>query len=155
MRKPTGWVALHRKLWESDIWKSRKPFDERSAWIDLLLMAEFEDRDKAKRGQILTSYGELANRWHWGKSKVYRFLHHLENEKCIEISRSESGTANGTANGTVLTIEKYALYQDVWNGKRNEKRKHNNNINNIHAPDRVRTLPERNEEDEDIGPIFA
>lgn len=155
MRKPTGWVALHRKLWESDIWKSHKPFDERSAWIDLLLMAEFEDRAKAKRGQILTSYGELANRWHWGKSKVYRFLHYLETENCIEISRPESGTANGTANGTVLTIEKYALYQDVWNGKRNEKRKHNNNINNIHAPDRAGTLPERNEEDEDIGPIFA
>jgi len=155
MRKPTGWVALHRKIWKSDVWKSKKPFDERSAWVDLLLMAEFADGAKAKRGQILTSYGELADRWHWSKSRVHRFIHNLEADKCIKISPSKSGTANGTASGTVLTIEKYAVYQDVWNGKRNEKRKHNNNINNIRAPGRVGTLPARTDEDEPDPPIFT
>jgi len=36
-----GWIKLHRRMLDSDIWKAtkRKPFDKRSAWIDLLLRA--------------------------------------------------------------------------------------------------------------------
>lgn len=142
MRKATGWVALHRKIWLSDIWNSNKPFDDRSAWVDLMLLADFEDTEKISRGQILTSYGELATRWNWSKSRAWRFLHILEDMGMVKIRRTQNGTKNGTEDGTedgtVVTIVKYAFYQDVWNGKwngsengkQNEKRKHYNNNNN-------------------------
>ena len=139
MRDAKGWVTLHRKIWTTDLWMSKKPFDERSAWIDLILMADYEQTEKLKRGQVLTSYGELADRWHWSKSRVHRFIHKLQDKKMVKIEQNKSGTENGTQNGTVLTIEKYAVYQSVRNGMRNEKRKHYNNINNI--PGRAKGAP--------------
>lgn len=139
MRDAKGWVTLHRKIWMTDLWTSKKPFDERSAWIDLILMADYEQTEKLKRGQVLTSYGELADRWRWSKSRVHRFIRKLQDKKMVKIEQNKSGTENGTQNGTVLTIEKYAVYQSVRNGMRNEKRKHYNNINNI--PGRAKGAP--------------
>ncbi len=139
MRDAKGWVTLHRKIWLTDLWRSKKPFDERSAWVDLILMANYEEGKDLKRGQVLTSYGELADRWRWSKSKVHRFIHKLQREKMVKIGPKRSGTENGTQSGTVLTIEKYAVYQSVWNGNRNENRKHHNNINNI--PGRAKGAP--------------
>ena len=139
MRDAKGWVTLHRKIWTTDLWTSKKPFDERSAWIDLILMADYEQTEKLKRGQVLTSYGELADRWHWSKARVHRFIRKLQDKKMVKIEQNKSGTESGTQNGTVLTIEKYAVYQSARNGMRNEKRKHYNNINNI--PGRAKGAP--------------
>lgn len=94
-----GWIKLSRKLLESPIWDSGKEFDERSAWIDLLLMAAHKDTRWCKRGQIVTSIGELEKRWKWGRHRVYRFL------------RNNDVKINGTSRGTTLTIENYAKYQ--------------------------------------------
>ena len=54
-----GWIAVHRKLQECEIWANSEPFDMRSAWIDLLLLANHRDVDivfffffmTVKRGQ--------------------------------------------------------------------------------------------------------
>ena len=103
MRDAKGWVTLHRKIWTTDLWTSKKPFDERSAWIDLILMADYEQTEKLKRGQVLTSYGELADRWHWSRDKVRRFL--------ATTFRTTMLTTNRTTNGTTITIENYSVYQ--------------------------------------------
>ena len=94
-----GWIKLSRRLLDSPIWDSGKSFDERSAWIDLLLMAAHKDTKWCKRGEIVTSIGELERRWKWGRHRVYRFL------------RNNQITINGTPNGTTLTIENYGKYQ--------------------------------------------
>lgn len=34
-----GWVKIHRAIEDSGIWQHKEPFDKRSAWIDLIMMA--------------------------------------------------------------------------------------------------------------------
>lgn len=109
-----GWVKIDRSITEHWLWDdSKEPFDKRSAWIDLLLMANHRDfkaqrRGKIivrKRGEVNTSTTHLADRWHWSRGKVLRYLKLLESDGMI--------TINGTADGTTLTIENYAKWQDA------------------------------------------
>ena len=58
-----GWIRIHRKIQDCWIWEIDKPFDERSAWIDLLLLANHKDvkipfngeLTLVKRSQLITS----------------------------------------------------------------------------------------------------
>ena len=43
--KDNGFITLDRSLIDSAIWNTGKPFDERSAWIDLLLMVNHADNE--------------------------------------------------------------------------------------------------------------
>lgn len=111
MKKNRGWIKLHRQLQSSAIWNTNEPFDRRSAWIDLLLMVNHEERviivdgkkKVIKEGQHWTSYRKLAERWKWSIGRVKRYFGLL----------SELGmvTATGTQSGTLLTIEKYGFFQ--------------------------------------------
>ena len=38
-----GWFKVERAIQDHSIWKSREPFDRRSAWIDLILLANYKD----------------------------------------------------------------------------------------------------------------
>ena len=106
-----GWILLHRKIQDSDIWTGNEPFDMRSAWIDLLLMANHTDRKiivdyklvEVKRGQIYTSVRKLAKRWGWSKNKALKYLLGLESLQMI--------TKDSDTKRTLLTIENYDLYQ--------------------------------------------
>ena len=116
----TGYIKLYRDIMDSDIWKLKEPFDYRSAWIDLLLLASHKDHDifskgkliKSERGQVNRSLQQLADRWNWkSRGRVKRFLAELEaaqmvNTKC-------------TSNGTVITIENYSKWQDARNSEWN------------------------------------
>lgn len=106
-----GWIKIHRQIQNCLIWDD-KPFNMASAWIDLLLLANHEDKETifdkkpilVKRGQRITSVRELSSRWGWGKDKTLRFLRLLENEKMI-VKESDSRR-------TLLTIVNYGIYQD-------------------------------------------
>ena len=107
-----GWIKLYRQIWNSDIWKSPEPFDKRSAWIDMVLLANHADADfnvddktviHVQRGQFVTSIRHLADRWLWSKDKVSRWLRHLSRHDAIHI------TATRTA--TLITLVKYDFYQ--------------------------------------------
>lgn len=108
-----GWIKLYRQIQECDfLWSSKdEPFDRRSAWVDLLLMANHRDkrlmfRGKAitvKCGQRITSMRDLAERWHWSRDKVRRYLDLLEGEEMI-IRESDN-------HKTLLTIVNYAKFQ--------------------------------------------
>ncbi len=84
-----GWVSLYRKIQEHWIWKSKEPFDKRSAWIDLLLMVNHKDEEiemdstiiKIEAGQRITSLEKLAGKWRWSRHKVSNFLNQLEKER--------------------------------------------------------------------------
>ena len=111
MAKSKGWIKIDRSLSENDIWKSTDPFDIRSAWIDLLLMANFQAHDFVSKGrtvhlepgQLITSESILAARWHWSRGKVHRALKQLSGQGMIQV--------DGTALGTTVTIVKWAFYQ--------------------------------------------
>ena len=110
-----GYILIHRKIWDNRIWKRSEPFDGRSAWLDLLLMANHADKQMIigvktvtiKRGEIYTSNRNLAKRWHWSINKVVRYLTLLSEQGMI--------TVNGTPNGTRLAIVKYGFYQGSRN----------------------------------------
>ena len=110
-----GYISIHRKIWDSKIWTEKEPFDIRSAWIDLLLMANHADNSiivnrksvDIKVGQMLTSYGKLSKRWNWSVGKVRRYLALLSDMKMITLS----GTQGGTLNGTLITVVNYGVYQ--------------------------------------------
>ena len=108
-----GWIKISRNIQECDLWVDDEPFDRRSAWIDLLLMANHEDKKiifngrpmVVERGQRITSVRKLAERWRWSKHKVCDFLDLLEEEERIVTQRD--------TRKTLVTIVNYGIYQDA------------------------------------------
>lgn len=133
-----GWIKLYRKIQVSDIWENGEAFDRRSAWIDLLLMAAYCDKETMdgalKRGQIMTSMRRLGERWKWSRSKTMNFLNRLELLHMISLETDNKKT--------VITIVKYDDFQGErateqttkHTAKQTAKRPHiknNNKYNNI------------------------
>ena len=109
-----GYIKLHRQIQDCWIWDSGK-FDKRSAWIDLLMLANHRDKKfmfngkpvVITRGQFMTSIRKLADRWEWSTSTVFSFLKILEDDNMI---KKESDNHR-----TLLTIINYEVYQGVPN----------------------------------------
>ena len=107
-----GWIKTYRKIQDCWIWQIDKPFDERSAWIDLLLTANHKDVKMlfngelitVKRGQIITSIRKLSEKWKWNKDKTLKFFRLLESDRMIERDSDKFRT--------LLTIVNYEVYQD-------------------------------------------
>ena len=107
-----GWIKLHRKIQDCELWLDNQPFDRRSAWIDLLLLANHEDVEMlfdyepitVSTGQYLTSIRQLSARWSWSKDRVLKFMRALEKLKMIHRDSNNKRT--------LITIENYALYQN-------------------------------------------
>ena len=105
-----GYVLLHRSICDCWVWQN-SPFGEGQAWVDLVLLANHEDKKirfngqfiTVKRGQRITSMRSLATRWKWGKDKVVRFLNALEQDKMIDTERDSKKT--------LITIVNYDKYQ--------------------------------------------
>lgn len=117
-----GFIKLYRKIEDSTMWlNNEEPFDSRSAWIDLLLMANHKDNSfimglkkiNIKRGQKWTSSIKLSNRWSWNRRKVMQFLRLLQNEGMIYLEV--------TNRGLLITIVNYSIYQDFSKGERTAK----------------------------------
>ena len=110
-KKNSGWIKLYRQLQHNPIWQSNEPFSRRDAWIDLLLLANHEERviivnGKKKvigEGQHWTSYRILADRWPWSYEKVRRYFA-LLNE--LDMVRTTV-----TPNGSLVTIVNYSFFQ--------------------------------------------
>lgn len=123
-----GWIKLHRKIWECDIWKDTEPFNKRSAWIDMILLANHETKNvvigmqtvKVDRGCFVTSQDHLAERWHWGRHKVRNFLNLL-----IKCNMIVLKTANKYS---YINIVNYCIYNDMEtiNGPAKEQQRANN-----------------------------
>lgn len=110
--KDRGWIKLHRQIVDSSIWKQKEPFDDRSAWIDLLLMTNHEDRTMPiankqfvviHAGQLHTSMQHLADRWHWSRDRVIRYFRRL--------SAQGMCTTKSTPYGTTVSIVKWGFFQ--------------------------------------------
>lgn len=77
------------------------------AWVDLIGLAQYEDSGGLRRGDIAVSIRGLAQRWHWSRSKVQRFLAELEDQGMVERRGTRAGRKTGQ-----LTISNYDRYQD-------------------------------------------
>ena len=144
-----GWITLNRSLVDHWLHKD-KPFCRFGAWVDLLLMANHEERKLSvggsliviERGQLFTSSVSLSERWGWSRGKIERFLECLERDQMV--------TRKRTANGQLLTLVNYGFYQDgghktdskrtangqrtdskrTANGQRTDTNNNDNNVNN-------------------------
>lgn len=130
-----GWISLHRRIRDHWIWQE-KPFDKRSAWIDLLMMANHQENKiligtnlvDVARGSFITSEVKLSERWGWSRKKVRMFLEVLEKDKML--------VKKSTTKYTSVTIENYEEYQNQGTTKEQEKnstgtsKEHQKNTNN-------------------------
>lgn len=122
-----GYIKLHRQIQDCWIWDSGK-FDKRSAWIDLLMLANHRDKKLVfngkpvviTRGQFMTSIRKLAVRWEWSTSTVFDFLKILEADNMI---KRESDNHR-----TLLTIINYEVYQGAPNTNQTQT-EHQSNAN--------------------------
>ena len=120
MSDKEGWISLHRKIQDCFIW-DEKPFSWGQAWIDLLLLANHEDKriyfagkmTVIGRGQRITSIRILSERWGWSRHKTSDFLNLLEKENMIIQKRDNKKT--------LVTIVNYGDYQDVTRKKEPQK----------------------------------
>lgn len=105
-----GWFKVYRAYINSSRWLNKMPFDERSAFIDLLAMANYADSSicphgmtsyKIPKGTLLRPLDYLADRWKWSKKKVQRYLRAIE--------RDEMVTLKGTPLGMLITINEAGL----------------------------------------------
>lgn len=108
--KKKGYAPIYRSLQDHWLWQSDEPFDIRSAWVDLILLANHEDKTinigrnvfTVHAGQMWTSYVKLAQRWHWSKPRVYRYIKMLISDGMILV--------DATPNGTLLTLVNYGRF---------------------------------------------
>ena len=111
MAHNSNWIKLYRQIFDSQIWNVKEPFDIRSAWIDLILLANHKDGKviisgeliKVPRGAHFTSVQNLGARWKWSIKRVRGYLKLLE--------KAEMVTVEGTHRGTLITIVNYDDYQ--------------------------------------------
>ena len=132
-----GWISVHIQIQGHWLWAD-KPFSKGQAWIDMLMLANHEDKQilfvrkvvDFKAGSFITSEVKLAERWEWSRQKVRDFLDLLKAEKMIDkVSDNKK---------TTIFIENYAEYQDTCNSKldsekTSEKQQKNTNNNDNNA----------------------
>ena len=144
--KRKGYISVWRCIQDNPIWLEDTPFNKRDAWIDLLMMANHEDREIVvnnetlyiRRGQKFTSIRKLAQRWGWTEKRVLGYIKLL---KKLGMCQTDS-----TKRGTLLTIVNYGFYQDEGQTKDTQstsptttlqgrqgqhQRQTNNNVNNL------------------------
>lgn len=105
-----GWIKLERSLLNHYLWQE-KPFSAGQAWVDLLLLANHDDRKFIYKGEVITSgcgnvdrsITWLASRWGWSRNKTRNYLKALEGDEML--------TVKATIHRTTITIENYSFFQ--------------------------------------------
>ena len=101
MGKNVGWEKMERKILDSPLWSRNEPFDDRSAYTDLRLRANFAESKFCPDGrdvitveprELFTSIRSLAARWRWSEGKVRRYLDFLESINLATIKKYNRGT---------------------------------------------------------------
>lgn len=118
-----GWVKLHRRLLE---WEWYSDINVTRLFIHCLLKANHKDNKwrgiDIKRGQFISSYGNLANETHLSVQQIRTCFKKL-------ISTNEI-TIRTTNKNTIVTIENYSLYQSEEKKQQANEQSNNNQITN-------------------------
>lgn len=154
----SGWIKIHRQILDSEIWTAER-FSKGQAWVDLLMLANYQPRTifirgielRILKGQVAYSQLSLAKRWQWNCKTIVTFLRWLEKRGMVETK-----TNNQT---TVITIKNYSLYQtdgeqsgDQNGDQKDTKTETNKNIKNIKNIKTVKTIRDKKEIKKEINP---
>lgn len=95
---------------QSDNYKNTTKFCPFGAFVDMLLQANWKDREledgtKIKRGSFPTSQKSLEKRWNWTRGEVRAFLTTNVTTNTITIATTKLGT--------IITINNFEQYQNV------------------------------------------
>lgn len=108
----TGWLKLYNRTLDSEFWTSSdEPFDWRSAFIHVLLSANWRRGISRKnghmitieRGQWLTSIRSLMATFGWSRKRVENWLKGMDTYGML--------THKSVGFGTVLTVVNYDKFQ--------------------------------------------
>jgi hypothetical protein len=145
-----GSIALYRQIEDNFLhpFQEKRKFTKFEAWLDLLQLAYFKDKEKLIQGKLVviprgsfdTAAQQLAERWKWDRQTVERFLKLLELQ--MMISRNKINPKNPKS-ATLLKINKYNDFQPNFKNEsatdatlnatmdatpKNKDNKENNNI---------------------------
>lgn len=150
----TGWIKLNRSIQENWLWEE-KPFDKKSAWIDLLLMANHKNNKfplgneiiEVEQGSFITSEIKLMNRWGWSKTKLRNFLKLLESEKMITkvVDRKK----------TTISIVNYKVYQGSEDQEKTTEKPQEDQEKTIKKPQEDTNKNDNNEKNEKNNILVA
>lgn len=153
MKKNTAFFAVARKYLEDPEWLA-EPFTKGQAWLDIIGRASFADGDITRRGELLISERGLAKRWKWSDGKVRRFLQKLEEEG--RITQSKNRSTNRSTWGSIITVEKYELYQNPRSKERSMNRSDDRRLyNNRDNIDNISLYTPTGAEAEEIASLFG
>lgn len=139
-----GWISIHRKIQDNIIWND-KPFNRGAAWIDLIMLANHENKKiifngsmvEIKRGEKITSLRKLSERWGWSRGKTKKFLNLLKDENMIEFKTDHQKTTYKIVNYNVYQnedLDKRATEKPLNDQQRATEKPlndTNNNVNNL------------------------
>ncbi|WP_025727744.1 hypothetical protein [Heyndrickxia ginsengihumi] len=111
-----GWIKLHRKILEHDIWNDVSTF---RLFTFLLLKAAHKDGVKVngielKEGQYLRSYRKLADDLSYKEGRGLKKYSISTIKRCfVKLIENGMVTVRETELGTLITIVNYASYQQL------------------------------------------
>jgi hypothetical protein len=126
-----GYVKWWRSGMLNALW-NEKPFDSWHAWDYLMARAahaahrvHFQKRTfNLQRGQLVTTYRQLARDWGWSNHRVKRFLNALVSPKTFTFSVPDAVppddpqvTVDAVGGCILVTLCNYAAYQDAKNAE--------------------------------------
>lgn len=117
----SGWIKLHREIFDSDIWHDVTTF---RLFIYLIGKASHQDGIMHKgmilnRGQYVRSYRKLADDLSYKEGRGSK-KHSLSTiKKCVsKLVEAKRVNVEETKEGTLFTIVNYAKYQDLGDTKK-------------------------------------
>ena len=113
-----GWIKLHRSLLDNPMWEE-KPFSKGQAWVDLLLLAESEEKDISiagigihqKPGGVYWPKKSLMARWGWSRWRLDNVLQEWEADGMITVEQHRNQHRNQHRTVTEITVGKWRFFQ--------------------------------------------
>jgi len=127
----SGWIKLHREIFDSDIWNDVTTF---RLFIYLIGKASHQDGVKHKgivlnKGQYVRSYRKLVDDLAYKEGRGFKKYSLNTIKKCVDkLIESERVNVQETELGTLFTIVNYAKYQHFDDDK---KRSENTQIEEV------------------------
>lgn len=124
-----GYILIFRSLLNHPVVGAGKPvkpakpskptYSRLEAWIDLLMMAVYDDKTvqmngfkfDLKRGENVCATSYLSARWNWSEKSIRGFLSRLQEHEMIFKKGAPKGQAKGKRSNH-LSICNYSQYQD-------------------------------------------
>lgn len=117
----TGFLLLHRKLADSQIWGLQEPFCYRAAWVDLLLRVVFAPTSyrgiSLTPGEFACGLKEIAERYGWDEVKLLAFLRFLRDNGMIRFNILAG------ASGRIVKLQILRWQEYQFGSKEDEKKR--------------------------------